>query len=108
MWSKLSLGRGVGVDFQGMYVGLHERPQRCVDQAVALDTALTLEVIGYDRHFEMARTVSGARMPRVEVALVLDLEVAWGKSGFESIPDNLNALRGHGSTRLNGLTLTLR
>jgi len=74
-----------------MDVRLHERAQRRVDEAVALNTALSFEVIGNDRHFEMSHSIPGARMPGVEVALVLHLEMGRGKARLE--PLRINSTR---------------
>lgn len=72
-----------------------------------LQSALTVENLRNDPDIEVPASIGGPRMARVQVRLVLDSEFLWGKLGFQALPNPLFAALAQGSTRLNGLTVTL-
>ena len=107
-FAGLSFGRRQRIDLQGVNFCLHHRPQGRVNKPVALDSASLGECVGDDRHLEMAQTVAGASVSFVQVTLIFHLQVGRRKRGLESVPNLLYTVRAHGSTNLNGLTVTSR
>jgi hypothetical protein len=91
-----------------MDVGLHQGAQCRIYQPVTLNTAPAVEGIGDNGHLEVAHTVAGTSVPGVKVALVSHLEIRRRKFRREPLLDRFDTGVGHGNTRLNGFTETLR
>lgn len=86
-----------------MNIRLHQRAERVVDPAVALEAIEAGECLGDQTHAVVPSTVAGAGMARVQMALVLDLE-GLGLEGVGQSPTHLFNPVCHGSTHLKGLT----
>ena len=92
---RSNLGRGERLDCQGVYVGLHQRPQCLVNQPVTANTRLTRKCLRDDRDPEVAEAISGARMAGMQVALILDFQ-EFGFQGIEQpVPNGRNSLFVH-------------
>ena len=93
------------IEFQGESVDirLHHRAERLVNPAVSLDTIEAGESAGDQGNAEVASTVAGAGVPRVQMALVLDLESLRFEDLGQTLADPFGPVD-HGSTSLKGLT----
>ena len=89
-----------------MNVGLHQAPERVVHHAMPLEQPAPIESIGDDPDLEMTAAVPGARVAGMQVTLVFDEYLARRKCGGQPGLDVVNAIAAHGSTGLNGLTVT--
>ena len=105
---ELSFGRRKCIDLQGVNVRLHHLAQGLVNEPVAFDSAFFSKSLGDDSHLEVAPAVSGAGVSRVQVTLVLNLQMRWRKNSLEPVLYLPDAVRAHGSTSLNGFTFTSR
>jgi len=71
-----------GINAERVNVGLHEGVEGIVHHAMALNTVLAGENISFYNHLEVAAAVLRAGVARVEMALVLNLDMTGLKSGF--------------------------
>ncbi len=72
-----------------------------------LEARLAFERIRYDPYLEVGPSVAGTRVTGMKMRLVLDHELDGGETGLQTRADLLFPIGTHGSTRLNGLTVTL-
>ncbi len=100
--------RRSGGDAQRVNIGDHEVANGVVDEPVTLQWAQTGKFVGYDRDSKMAPPIPSARVPDMQMALIQDFEVIGLQRRDETAAYFLDAVSAHGSTRLNGLTATLR
>ena len=68
----LCLVRGESLDAQSVNVGLHQRSQRVIDQAVPCQRSLALEGLGNNSNVIVAKSIDGTGMAGMQVALILD------------------------------------
>ena len=104
--AKKSVGCS-GFDCQRVDIRVHEVSHGREYQPVALDWRQSLELITDDSDPKMAFAVPGPGMACMQMALVFHLKRCRLKSLGESLADFGDALCGHGSTSLKGLTMTL-
>lgn len=69
-----------------MDVGLHQRAERSIYHPMTGQRLNTLEAFGDELYDEMSSPILRARMTRVSMALVDDLEQGRSESGFEPRP----------------------
>ena len=62
---------------------------------------------GNDSNLEMALAITCARMPGVQVTLVLDEQFCRAECRCKDLVDTFGAVAGHGNTSLKGFTVTL-
>lgn len=87
-----------------MYVGLHEVGHGGVHEAVPLERRQAAKRLGHDLDAKMPLTAGGARMPRMPVTLILDVQLQGREAALQTVPQALFAR--HGPT-LTGADFTL-
>lgn len=100
-------GRSFGVDAERVDVGLHQVADGVVDESVTLQWAEPAKTVRGNADVKVAAAIASAGVPNVLVALIGDLEPRRSQGRFDALPDPGNTVFAHGSTCLNGLTVTL-
>ena len=100
-----SLGRGAGMDGQRVDIGLHHAAKCGVHGAMPRNRRQALEGLADHRYGEMPAPVTSLCVPRVQVAVVLDIQMMRGEGLLQCNADTVDAIGvAHGNTLRNGRT----
>ena len=83
---------------QGVNVGLHQRTERSIDHAMAFNRSLACKATREDAHLKVSSAVARARMPRMAVTIVHDVELFGVERCFEPTPNQCDPLCGQSAT----------
>ena len=106
-WFDLSLIRPLRLDRQGVDFSLEQVRKGLMHHPMTLYPAAPRKRGRDNPDLEMSFTVPRTSMPGMQVALVLDQQIDRGERVCEGRLDPVDAIAVHGSTNLNGLTVTV-
>ncbi len=86
---------------------MHQVAEGVEDHPVTRNPGLTRETIGDDRYREVSAAVLRPGVACVQMTLVLNEDLFRLETRGQDRFDSVSAVAAHGSTFLNGLTLTL-
>ncbi len=89
-------------DAECVDVGLHQRIDSGIDQAMSCNGGQACKCFRHDPHREMAAATGSARMTGVQMAVVFYLELLRLKCLLQRVADFLDAV--HGMVLMNGWT----
>lgn len=84
----------VGGDVQGVNIGLHEGIQRAIDELMALQNTQTLEVIGHDAHSKVPAAVARARVARMQMAVIDEIDPVGMQGTLQCVADACGPIPG--------------
>jgi hypothetical protein len=105
-WFDLSLIWPLRLDRQGVDIGLEQVCKGLMNHPMTLNSATPRKRRRHNPDREMPLPIPRTGVAGMQVALILDQQVDGRKRSRESCLDPVDTLATHGSTSLNGLTVT--
>jgi hypothetical protein len=96
-----------GLDTDCVDVSLQELGKRIINHAMPLEAVHPHKLVRNDHQIEVPFAVLRASVTGMQMTLVLNDELGRRKAGADGRPNPLFPISAQGSTRLNGLTVTL-
>lgn len=96
------------MNLQCMNVSVHQVAKGSINHAMALNPATVQKCVGDNGDVKMPTPVLRAGVPGMQMSLIFDKQVRWFECAVQERLNLSYPFTFHGSTQLNGLTVTLR
>ncbi len=96
------------MNLQCMNVSVHQVAKGGINHAMALNPATVQKRVGDNSDVKMPTPVLRPGVPGMQMSLIFDKQVRWFECAVQERLNLFYPFTFHGSTQLNGLTVTLR